>query len=69
MRGLRRLRSYRKEWDEEKGIWRDTPRHDKPSHGADAFQTFSVWWREMREEEPPEAFRVSDSASRLKRLK
>ena len=27
--GLKALRSYRKEWDEEKGIWRDTPRHDK----------------------------------------
>ena len=54
--GLKALRSYRKEWDEEKGIWRDTPRHDKASHGADAFQTSAVWWREMREEEQPETF-------------
>jgi phage terminase large subunit len=52
--GLQALRSYRKEWDEEKGVWRDTPRHDKASHGADAFQTLSVWWREMRDEEKPE---------------
>jgi hypothetical protein len=52
--GLTALRSYRKEWDEEKGVWRDTPRHDKASHGADAFQVLSVWWREMREEEQPE---------------
>jgi hypothetical protein len=52
--GLKALRIYRKEWDEEKGIWRDRPRHDAASHGADAFQTLSVWWREMREEEPPE---------------
>ena len=52
--GLKALRSYRKEWDEEKGIWRDTPRHDKASHGADAFQTLSVWWRDMREEEQAE---------------
>ena len=54
--GLKALRSYRKEWDEEKGIWRDTPRHDKASHGADAFQTLAVWWREMHEEEQPETF-------------
>ena len=52
--GLKALRSYRKEWDEEKGVWRDKPRHDSASHGADAFQALSVWWREMREEEPPE---------------
>ena len=52
--GLKALRSYRKEWDEEKAIWRDKPRHDSASHGADALQTLSVWWREMREEEPPE---------------
>ena len=50
--GLKALRSYRKEWDEEKGIWRDRPRHDSASHGADAFQAMSVWWREMRDEEP-----------------
>ena len=52
--GLKALRSYRKAWDEEKGIWRDKPRHDSASHGADALQTLSVWWREMREEEGPE---------------
>ena len=26
--GLKALRSYRKEWDEERGVWRDKPRHD-----------------------------------------
>jgi hypothetical protein len=49
--GLNALRSYRKEWDEERGIW---PRHDQASHGADAFQYLRVWWREMRKEELPE---------------
>jgi hypothetical protein len=39
--GLKRLRHYRKEWDGERGIWRDTPRHDENSHGADAFMTFA----------------------------
>src|SRR5215217_2529644 len=33
--GLRRLRAYRKEWDESR------PRHDDASHGADAFLTFA----------------------------
>jgi hypothetical protein len=52
--GLCALRSYRKEWDEERGIWRDKPRHDWASHGANALMSLSVWWREMRDEEPPE---------------
>ena len=39
--GLRRLRAYRKEWDESRGVWKDRPRHDEASHGADAFLTFA----------------------------
>ena len=37
----RRLRAYRKEWDEGRGVWKDRPRHDVASHGADAFLTFA----------------------------
>ena len=37
----KRLRAYRKEWDDERGVWRDRPRHDDASHGADAFLTFA----------------------------
>ncbi len=54
--GLKALRSYRKDWDDVRGVWRDTPRHDASSHGADAFQVLSVWWREMRYVEPEEDF-------------
>ena len=36
-----RLRAYRKEWDESRGVWKDRPRHDDASHGADAFLTFA----------------------------
>lgn len=39
--GLKRLKHYRKEWDEERGVWRDRPRHDDNSHGADGFLTFA----------------------------
>ena len=39
--GLKRLRTYRKEWDESRGVWKDRPRHDEASHGADAFLTFA----------------------------
>ena len=39
--GLRRLRAYRKGWDEGRAVWKDRPRHDEASHGADAFLTFA----------------------------
>jgi hypothetical protein len=39
--GLKRLRHYRKEWDDERGVWKDRPRHDDSSHSADAFITFA----------------------------
>lgn len=39
--GLKALESYRKEWDEKRGCYRNTPLHDWASNGADAFHTFS----------------------------
>jgi len=38
--GLRHLDMYRKEWDPQRGVWKDEPRHDKASNGADAFRQF-----------------------------
>lgn len=40
--GLKRLREYRKEWDDLRGVWKDKPRHDDASHGADGFMTFAA---------------------------
>ncbi|NTJ63531.1 terminase [Agrobacterium rhizogenes] len=34
--GLKCLRNYRKEWDDDLSVWRDNPRHDWASHGADS---------------------------------
>lgn len=39
--GLARLKAYRKEWDDLRGVWKDKPRHDINSHGADSFLTFT----------------------------
>lgn len=39
--GVKRLRQYRKEYDEMREVWRDRPRHDENSHGADGFMTFA----------------------------
>lgn len=39
MRGIEALRQYRKEYDENNKVFRNTPLHDWTSHGADAFRT------------------------------
>lgn len=36
------LDSYRKEWDEKLGTWKDKPLHDQFSHGYKAFETAAV---------------------------
>ncbi len=46
--GPKRLRHYRKEWDEQRGVWRDRPRHDDNSHGADGFMTFATGFVNVR---------------------
>lgn len=35
--GIKALDSYRKEWDEVRGTWRDKPLHDWASHASDSF--------------------------------
>jgi hypothetical protein len=40
--GLKGLRSYRKDWDEQRGVWSSQPRHDWASHPADSFRTGAV---------------------------
>jgi phage terminase large subunit len=41
-KGISYLENYRKDWDENRGCWKDKPFHDETSHGADAFRYFAV---------------------------
>jgi hypothetical protein len=43
--GIVALDSYRKQWDDRQGIWRDEPVHDEFSHLADAFMQFAQGYR------------------------
>ena len=52
--GIKRLRHYRKEWDDDREVWRSTPRHDINSHGADGFMTFACGYT------PPNLFEDED---------
>lgn len=40
--GINALKSYRKEWDEKRKTFRNTPYHDWSSNGADAFRYMAV---------------------------
>ncbi len=45
-RGINCLRNYRKDWDEKNQVFKNKPKHDWASHGADAFRTFAVGYRQ-----------------------
>jgi len=51
-RGLSALRSYHKEWDEDNQIFKSKPEHDWSSHGADAFRTFAVGFKQQLQPQP-----------------
>lgn len=50
--GLEALKQYRKEFDEERGVFRDKPLHDWASDPADAFRYLSMAWRAMKPAQP-----------------
>jgi hypothetical protein len=54
--GLKALRNYRKEWDEENGCWKDRPLHNWASHGADGYRYLAMVYRDappQQEAAPP----------------
>lgn len=46
--GINHLDNYRKEWDDKLGTWKDKPRHDDASHGADSFRMFATGYKDRR---------------------
>ena len=52
--GIEALRQYQFEFDAERKIYRDKPRHDWASHGADAFEIIGqVWQTPVEKPKPP----------------
>jgi hypothetical protein len=56
-RGLKCLRNYRKEWDEDRATFRDRPLHNWASHGADAFRNFAQGFVEPEMVRPQRPYR------------
>lgn len=48
--GINALDSYRKEWDDKLGCWKESPLHDWASHGAKAFEQFAIGYRQPHNE-------------------
>ena len=49
--GFEHLKSYHREYDNEKKIFSLTPQHDEASHPADSFRYLSLVWRFSRDEQ------------------
>lgn len=49
--GLEHLKSYHREWDDEKRMFLDKPVHDASSHAADAFRYLSLVWKHPKTKE------------------
>lgn len=64
-KGIVALESYRKEWDDAHGVWKDKPRHDSASHGADAFQTFAMGYEPDDEDDEDEWPHAADGRSEI----
>ena len=61
-RGIDALKQYVKEYDEKRGMYREKPKHDWTSHGADAFRYLAVGMREERNYEDLPAFADNEYA-------
>jgi hypothetical protein len=67
--GIKTLKAYRKDWDEERGAWRNKPRHDFSSHGADGFRTgVAIPYREMLPPKEPHPFKMKTRWPTFKEL-
>ena len=40
------MRQYQREWDDDKKVFRDRPKHDWTSHSADAMRYLAIVWRD-----------------------
>jgi hypothetical protein len=44
--GIECLRQYQREWDDDKKVFRDRPKHDWTSHSSDAMRYLSIVWKD-----------------------
>lgn len=52
--GVDALKQYQREWDDDKKVFREIPRHDWTSHAADAFRMLGIVWSEVAKPAAPQ---------------
>jgi len=50
--GIKALKNYRKTWNDERGVWSDTPYHNWASHGSDAMRIIACAHRDIEAPKP-----------------
>jgi len=56
VRGINALKNYKKDWDEKNKVFRNNPKHDWSSHGADAFRVLAIGQKQERHYKQPTSF-------------
>ena len=50
--GINALRSYQREWDDVKRVFKKSPLHNWASHAADSFRYLAIAYRNLKPKEP-----------------
>jgi phage terminase large subunit len=58
--GVEMLKMYQRDWDDNRKMFRDSPRHDFTSHAADSFRMLALAYREERTPKVDEAPRYPE---------
>ena len=70
--GIECLRQYQREYDEDKKVFRDKPRHDWTSHGSDAFRMLAVAWQDeaetIKQNQPMRGISVGQNEATLEEM-
>jgi len=70
--GIECLRQYQREYDEDKKVFRDKPRHDWTSHGSDAFRMLAVAWQDeadtIKQNQPMRGISVGENEVTLEEM-
>jgi phage terminase large subunit len=58
--GVNSLKMYRKEWDDEKQVFKNRPLHDFSSHAADAFRTLAVGIKDLTKKKKVQQYAITE---------
>ena len=70
--GIEALKQYQREWDEDRKIFKDKPKHDWTSHASDSWRYLAVCWQEEakieKKDDKPRGLHVGQTKVTLNEL-